>query len=103
MIQQLVRDGAKIALNGEFREKTIADKNNSMSRLTFSQNIFVIHNSFEKIFFLDVKTKVALFGRSDSFHRKTNTTFHYENIRPAVKYDGGSVMVWSCVAASGLG
>ncbi len=49
------------------------------------------------------KTKVELFGRCVSCYiwRKTNTAFNKNNIIPAVKHRGGSVMVWSCFAASG--
>ncbi|KAK3510959.1 hypothetical protein QTP70_027804 [Hemibagrus guttatus] len=35
--------------------------------------------------------------------RKSNTAFHKKNIKPPVKYGGGSVMVWCCFAASGPG
>ncbi|KAK3508771.1 hypothetical protein QTP70_006025 [Hemibagrus guttatus] len=35
--------------------------------------------------------------------RKNNTAFQKKNIIPTVKYGGGSVMVWGCFAASGLG
>ncbi|KAI4897281.1 hypothetical protein NFI96_024651 [Prochilodus magdalenae] len=34
---------------------------------------------------------------------KSNTTFQKKNIIPTVKYGGGSVMVWGCLAASGPG
>ena len=34
---------------------------------------------------------------------KLNTAFHKKNIIPTVEQGGGSVMVWSCFAASGPG
>ena len=42
-------------------------------------------------------------GGHNYIWRKSNTAFQNKNIIPVVKYGGGSVMVWGCFAASGLG
>ncbi|GFU36386.1 transposable element Tc1 transposase [Trichonephila clavipes] len=35
--------------------------------------------------------------------RKPNTSYHPKHTTPTVKHEGGSVMVWGCVAALGVG
>ena len=35
--------------------------------------------------------------------RKPNTELKKENIKPTVKHGGGSVMVWACMSAAGVG
>lgn len=35
--------------------------------------------------------------------RKVNKELEKKNLRPTVRFDGGRVMVWGCMAASGVG
>jgi len=35
--------------------------------------------------------------------RKTGTALEIQNLVPTVKHGGGGVMIWGCMAASGVG
>uniref|UniRef100_A0A8C5DSB5 Transposase n=1 Tax=Gouania willdenowi TaxID=441366 RepID=A0A8C5DSB5_GOUWI len=51
------------------------------------------------------EVKIELFGHNKQRYvwRKKGAAFHEKNTLPTVKYGGGSIMLWGCVAASGIG
>ncbi|GFU17207.1 transposable element Tc1 transposase [Trichonephila clavipes] len=59
---------------------------------------------WEKVLFSD-ESKFCIFGIKGRklVWRKQGTAFEKENIVPTVKYGGGGVMVWGCMAANGVG
>ena len=68
------------------RKKPLLAKVNIAARLKFAkEHLDVPQRYWQNILWID-ETKVVLFGRNKT-----------------VKYGGGSIMVWGCLAASGLG
>ncbi len=61
---------------------------------TFWNNVIFTDESKYNVFSSDGKVRVW---------RKPNTEFQKQNLKPTVKHGGGSVMVWGCFAASGVG
>uniref|UniRef100_A0A8C6K5C0 Transposase Tc1-like domain-containing protein n=1 Tax=Nothobranchius furzeri TaxID=105023 RepID=A0A8C6K5C0_NOTFU len=93
-------------LHGRFpRRKPLLSKKNIWARLNFAKkHLNDCQDFWENTLWTD-ETKVELFGRQMSRYiwRRSNTAFQTKNIIPTVKYGGGSVMVWGCLAASGTG
>uniref|UniRef100_A0A0A1XH96 Transposable element Tc1 transposase n=1 Tax=Zeugodacus cucurbitae TaxID=28588 RepID=A0A0A1XH96_ZEUCU len=61
-------------------------------------------NFWNTVIFAD-ESKFNLFGSDGMAYvwRKPNTELQRCNIRPTVKHGGGSVMVWVCMSAAGVG
>lgn len=59
---------------------------------------------WDKVIFSDI-SKFNLFGsdRRTMVWRKPNEEFNRKNTRVTVKHGGGSIMVWGCMAANGVG
>ncbi|GFU60915.1 transposable element Tc1 transposase [Trichonephila clavipes] len=59
---------------------------------------------WEKVLFCD-ESKFCIFGIKGRklVWRKQGTALEKENLVPTVKYGGGGVMVWGCMAANGVG
>ena len=87
------------------RKKTYINTVNHKKRLSFAKTYINKDNSFwNKVIFSD-ESKFNIFG-SDSQNyvwRKPNTELEIRYLHQTVKHEGGSVMVWGCMAASGTG
>ena len=62
-------------------------------------------NSFwERVLCRD-KTKIELFDHNYENHvwRKDGETYSPKNTVPTVKFGGGSIMIWGCFSAKGMG
>ncbi|GFT46133.1 transposable element Tc1 transposase [Trichonephila clavipes] len=96
----------KAGYNGRVaRQKPLIGKRNRVKRLKFAkEHILKPQQFWNNVIFSD-ESKFNTFG-SDGRHmvwRKPNTSHHPKHTIPAMKHGGGSVMVWGCMAASGVG
>uniref|UniRef100_A0A034VZC4 Transposable element Tc1 transposase n=1 Tax=Bactrocera dorsalis TaxID=27457 RepID=A0A034VZC4_BACDO len=87
------------------RKKPLISSRNQKKRLDYAKEYNTKPNTFwDQVLFSD-ESKYNIF-RSDgrtSVWRKPNTEFEKQNLAPTVKYGGGGVMVWGCMAAAGVG
>ncbi|KAI4873949.1 hypothetical protein NFI96_010170 [Prochilodus magdalenae] len=58
----------------------------------------------DKVLWTD-ETKIELFGHNKGRYawRKKNTALQEKHLLPTVKFGGGSIMLWGCVASTGTG
>ena len=97
----------RILRNNDFHGRVPRKKPyiNAVNRLTFAKTYINKDNSFwDKVIFSDV-SKFNIFGSDGQNYvwRKPNTELEIRHLHQTVKYGGGSVMVWGCMAASGTG
>lgn len=90
------------------RRKPLLRPVNIQKRLEYAQKYQNIHVSdpmfWERVIFTD-ECKFMVFGGDGraKVWRKPNAALEPQNINPTVKHGGGSVMVWGCMAANGVG
>lgn len=81
------------------------NERNRQKRLEFAQNHFFKDNNFWKdVIFCD-ESKFNVFGTDGLVRvwRKPNREFDVANLKSTIKHGGGSVMVWGCISAAGVG
>lgn len=93
-------------LNGRTaRRKPYISKVNRRKRLAYAkEHVNDGHDFWKKVVFTD-ESKFNLF-KSDgrvTVWRKRNCELDEKNITPTVKHGGGSVLVWGCMSANGVG
>lgn len=87
------------------RKKAFVSKANRIKRTTFAVAHADKPQSFwNKVIWSD-ESKFELFSsnRREKVWRKPNTALDPKHLTATVKHGGGSVMVWGCMAASGVG
>lgn len=87
------------------RKKPFVNLTNRQNRLHFAkEHINKDVNWWDDVIFLD-ESKFNLFGSDGRtmVWRKPNEELKGKNITPTVKHGGGSVMVWGCISAKGVG
>lgn len=87
------------------RSKPFISKINQQRRLNFAKKYQNEPNSFwNNVVFTD-ESKFEIFGKKTptKIWRCKNSAFAQQNVISTVKHGGGSVMVWGCMAASGVG
>jgi transposase len=104
---QTVRNALKEnGYNGRVaRKKPFISKVNCDKRLLFANDYKSKDAGFwNKVIFTD-ESKFNLFGSDGRIMvwRKPNTQLEIQNTVPTVKHGGGSVMVWGCFSAAGVG
>ena len=62
------------------------------------------YSYWEKVLWTD-ETKIELFGHNSRNHvwRKDGEVYSPKNTIPTVKFGGGSIMIWGCFSAQGVG
>lgn len=87
------------------RNKPLINERNRKRRLEFAKQY--MHQPAEfwnDVIFTD-ESKFNIFSSDGKVNiwRKPNTEMDVKNLRPTVKHGGGSVMVWGCMSAKGVG
>ena len=98
----LIRNGYK---SRTARKKPLISNANKKNRLEFAKEYKNKSMDFcDKVLFID-ECKFNIFQSDGRIRvwRKANTEFDKNNISNTVKHGGGGVMVWECMAASGVG
>ena len=87
------------------RRKPFVSKVNRKKRIDFAkENVKQDRNFWNSVIFSD-ESKFNIHG-SDGHQkvwRKANAALEPKNMRECVKHGGGSIMVWGCMAATGVG
>lgn len=87
------------------RKKPLIFARNKSRRLKFAtENVSRSQNDWNDVMFSD-ESKFEIFAsrRKTKIWRKSNESLNPINLVPTVKHGGGNVMVWGCMAASGVG
>lgn len=87
------------------RKKPLISIRNKRRRHEFAKSHLPMNQYFwNDVLFTD-ESKFEIFGRNRNgkVWRKKNTAMKEINLLPTVKHGGGNVMVWGCMAASGVG
>ena len=80
-------------------------KRNRDARLKFVRQHKEKDNSFWERVLVTDETKIELFGHNYRNHvcRKDGKAYSPKNMEPTVKFGSGSIMIWGCFSAKGVG
>lgn len=87
------------------RKKPFLRTRHKQSRLRYAKaHLDKPASSWNKVLWTD-ETKIELFGHNKGRYawRRKNTAFQEKHLLPTVKFGGGSIMLWGCVASAGTG
>uniref|UniRef100_A0A034UZ64 Transposable element Tc1 transposase n=1 Tax=Bactrocera dorsalis TaxID=27457 RepID=A0A034UZ64_BACDO len=86
-------------------KKPFINQKNRVNRLTFAKNHVLKDATFWDTVIFSDESKFNVFGSDgrSMVWRKPNKQLDVKNLRATVKHGGGSVMVWACMAATGVG
>ncbi|GFW59676.1 transposable element Tc1 transposase [Trichonephila clavipes] len=87
------------------RKKPFISERNRRKRLDFAKSRVNLSDEFWNTVIFSDESKFNIFWSDGRQHvwRKPNTELEKQHLTPTVKYGGGSVLVWSCMAANGVG
>lgn len=87
------------------RKKPFISAKNQKCRLKFAVDHLNMDSGFwDSVIFAD-ESKFNIFGSDGASYvwRKPNSELQLKNLKGTVKHGGGSVMVWACMSAAGVG
>jgi len=86
-------------------KKPFISEANRVKRLAFAKEYVNKPTSFWQTVIFSDESKYNLFGSDGRGYvwRKKNSELQPKNLLPTVKFGGGKVLVWGCMAASGVG
>ncbi|KAK7605096.1 hypothetical protein V9T40_006954 [Parthenolecanium corni] len=86
------------------RKKPSISEVNCVKRLKFAKEYVNKPSSFWQTVIFSNKSKFNLFGSDGHGYiwRKKNSELEAKNLLPTVKFGGGKVLVWGCMAAKGV-
>lgn len=102
-VRRVLRDND---FNGRVaRKKPFISQKNTQSRFAFAKEHVRKGSEFWNTVIFADESKFNIFGSDGNSYvwRKTNTELKKENLKATVKHGGGSVMVWACMSAAGVG
>lgn len=87
------------------RKKPFISEINRRKRLDFAKSHVNLSDEFWTTVIFSDESKFNIFGSDGRQYvwRKPNTELEKQNLTPTVKHGGGSVLVWGCMAANGVG
>lgn len=87
------------------RKKPFLRPQHKKNRLNYAKSHLDKPEAFWNNILWTDETKIELFGHNQKRYawRKKNTAFEEKNLLPTVKFGGGSIMLWGCVASTGTG
>lgn len=87
------------------RKKPFISEVNRKKRVEFAKEHQNKNFEFWKTVLFTDESKINLFGSDGRTYvwRKPNTELQEKNLRPSMKHGGGSVMIWGCMSANGVG
>ena len=87
------------------RSKPLVSAKNRRQRFEFAKRYINKDYSFWKNVIFTDESKINLFGNDGKIKiwRKANQEWKVQNLNPTIKHGKGSVMVWRCVSAVGIG
>lgn len=87
------------------RRKFYVSETNARKRLEFANTYRNKNYEFWKRWIFTDESKFNIFSSDGRVKvwRKKNTELEKHNLLPTVKYGGGSVLVWGCMSAEGVG
>ena len=85
------------------RKKPFLSVRHKNSRMRYGKAHLDKPEEFWKKILWSDETKIELFGQNKRRYAwwKKHTEFHEKNLLPAVKFGGGSIMLWGCMASTG--
>lgn len=107
VVPQTIRNVIKESgYNGRVaRKKPYISDVNKLKRLTFAKAHVNKQEDFWNTVIFSDECKFSVFGSDgrQMVWRKANEQMKTKNLCPTVKHGGGSVMVWGCMSAAGVG
>ncbi|GFT77065.1 transposable element Tc1 transposase [Trichonephila clavipes] len=87
------------------RKKSFISERNRRKRLDFAKSHVNLSDEFWNTVIFSDESKFNIFGSDGRQYvwRKPNTELEKQHLTPTVKHGGGSVLVWGCMAANGVG
>lgn len=92
-------------LHGRVRRQPYLPPQHTIQRQKYATEHLQKPDAFWKRVLWTDEVKIELFGHYQQRYvwRQKGETFHEKNALPTVKHEGGSIMLWGCVAGSGTG
>ncbi|GFV15357.1 transposable element Tcb1 transposase [Trichonephila clavipes] len=86
-------------------ERNLSFRKETEERLDFAKSHVNLSDEFWNTVIFSDESKFNIFGSDGRQYvrRKSNTELVKQHLTPTVKHGGGSILVWGCMAANGVG